>query len=110
LLARLPVEQGDEGDSFFIIVSGEAVVTKTITVENEDGTTDEEVVEVNRLHKGDYFGELALLTNRPRAATVTAVGDVDCIRLTNQGAHGSAQTQLGLINELTHTRTRSMAC
>lgn len=78
-------------------------MTKTITVENEDGTTDEEVVEVNRLHKGDYFGELSLLTNRPRAATVTAVGDVDCIRLTNQGAHRSEKTQLGVIDELTHT-------
>jgi len=38
-------------------------------------------VEVNRLHKGSYFGELALLTDKPRAATVTAVGDVECVCL-----------------------------
>jgi len=42
-------------------------------------------VEVNRLQKGSYFGELALLTDRPRAATVTAVGDVECVCLDTKG-------------------------
>ena len=42
-------------------------------------------MEVNRLRKGDYFGELSLLTDKPRAATVTAVGDVDCICLDTKG-------------------------
>ena len=32
-----PVEQGDAGDSFYVIVDGEAVVTKTITVEVRSG-------------------------------------------------------------------------
>ena len=31
--------------------------------------------EVKVLHKGEYFGELALLNKKPRAATVYAVGD-----------------------------------
>ncbi|KAF7262182.1 hypothetical protein EG68_00485 [Paragonimus skrjabini miyazakii] len=31
-------------------------------------------VEVNQLGKGDYFGEMALITKRPRAASVYAVG------------------------------------
>jgi len=33
------------------------------------------------LHKGSYFGELALLTDKPRAATVTAIGDIECVAL-----------------------------
>jgi len=37
--------------------------------------------EVGRLKSSDYFGEIALLTNRPRAATVVAVGDIECIKL-----------------------------
>ena len=53
------VRQGDSGDSFFIIVSGRVSVVK-------DGKA------VNRLHKGDFFGELALIEEKPRAASVIA--------------------------------------
>ena len=64
------------------------MVTKKMKKKNEDGTDDdasEVEVEVNRLQKGSYFGELALLTDRPRAATVTAVGDVECVCLDTKG-------------------------
>lgn len=36
-------------------------------------------VEIARCHKGQYFGELALVTNKPRAASAYAVGDVKCL-------------------------------
>ena len=65
------------------------MVTKKMKKKNEDGTDDDNAseveVEVNRLQKGSYFGELALLTDRPRAATVTAVGDVECVCLDTKG-------------------------
>lgn len=38
-------------------------------------------VEVNRLQKGAYFGEIALITNRGRECTVTAVGAVKCMAI-----------------------------
>jgi MFS family permease len=56
------VVEGDAGDSFYMIESGELVVTG-------DGR------ELNRLGPGDVFGEVALLYDIPRSATVTAVTD-----------------------------------
>lgn len=66
------VKQGDYGDEFFIVVEGTAIVTQTI--DNQD-------VKVAELEKSDYFGEIALLLDRPRAATVTAQGELKCVKL-----------------------------
>jgi len=52
--------EGDSGARFFVIVEGEAEVLK-----------DGEVV--RRLGPGDHFGEIALLAEGPRTASVVAV-------------------------------------
>lgn len=52
------VTQGDTGEALYLLLDGSAMVVR-------DG------VEVGRLGRGDYFGELALLDSSPRAATVT---------------------------------------
>lgn len=36
-------------------------------------------VEIARCQRGQYFGELALVTNKPRAASAYAVGEVKCL-------------------------------
>lgn len=38
-----------------------------------------EEVEIGRCSRGEYFGELALVTKKPRAASVYAVGNVKCL-------------------------------
>jgi cAMP-dependent protein kinase regulator len=42
---------------------------------------DEDPVEVGRLGPSDYFGEVALILDRPRAATVVAQGPLKCVKL-----------------------------
>ena len=37
--------------------------------------------EVGQLGPSDYFGEIALMLDRPRAATVTAQGNLKCVKL-----------------------------
>ncbi|KAI8097603.1 cAMP dependent protein kinase regulatory subunit [Halteromyces radiatus] len=60
------IKQGDVGDQFYIIESGNAVFYKL----DENGVQQE----VNQGSRGAYFGELALLNDSPRAATVIASG------------------------------------
>jgi cAMP-dependent protein kinase regulator len=68
------VTQGEPGNDFFIIVDGSAIVTQ-FRNEGDEG------IEVGRLGPSDYFGEIALLLDRPRAATVTARGPLKCVKL-----------------------------
>lgn len=44
----------------------------------------EEPAEVGRLGPSDYFGEIALLLDRPRAATVITRGQLKCVKLDRQ--------------------------
>ena len=63
------IKEGEEGDKFFILDEGEAVATK------------ENMNFKKKYFKGDYFGELALLRNSPRAASVMAVTDCKVLSL-----------------------------
>lgn len=66
------VKQGDTGDRLYIVKSGEAKV-----LIKRDGK--EELV--SYLGEGDYFGELALIRDEPRAATIIATQDTKCFSL-----------------------------
>jgi putative ABC transport system ATP-binding protein len=66
------MRQGDIGDKFYIVLSGR------VDVEIEkDGAR----ATVSHLGPGNFFGELALLHDQPRAATVRAAGPVDLLTL-----------------------------
>ena len=69
------VEQGDVGDTFYIIKKGEAVVYKSVP-------PSAPATEVARLKEGSFFGERALVKNERRAATVTVVSSsMTCLTL-----------------------------
>lgn len=59
-------ETGDTGEHFYLVAEGVAVATQEFAGEER---------EVGRISTGGYFGELALLYNQPRAATIRALSD-----------------------------------
>lgn len=87
--------EGEKGDFMGIITSGTALVTKRIVKEDSEVYDGETVV--NRLRKGDYFGELALLNNSERKATVRAVnGDLSILKI----SLNSFETYCGPLKDL----------
>ena len=55
------IHEGEPGKHFFVLLEGEAEVSR-------DGNA------VNRLGAGDFFGEISLLSDRPTTASVAASG------------------------------------
>ena len=73
------IKEGEPGEAFFFLETGEAEAYKS----DVGGGTEP----VKRYKKGDYFGELALLDDKPRAASVVASqsGEVKVAYLGKQG-------------------------
>jgi CRP/FNR family cyclic AMP-dependent transcriptional regulator len=64
-------KQGAPGREFFVLLEGDADVTK-------DGAS------INTLGAGDFFGEIALVEDTPRTATVTATSPVRALVITDR--------------------------
>ncbi|XP_013981393.1 cAMP-dependent protein kinase type II-beta regulatory subunit [Salmo salar] len=69
------ISQGDLADCFYIVESGQV----RITMKRTRTKKDQEDVDIATCSRGQYFGELALVTNKPRAASAYAVGSVKCL-------------------------------
>ncbi|KAK5694325.1 hypothetical protein LTR17_024903 [Elasticomyces elasticus] len=69
------IREGDQGDKFYLLEAGEAVATNR----SSGGKV------LKEYGKGDYFGELALLDDRPRAASVVARTEVKVATLGKDG-------------------------
>ena len=68
--------QGDYGDAAYIILEGEA----DVLVDTPTGA-----VKVATLGKNDIIGEIAILCDVPRTATVVAHGNLEILRLSKDG-------------------------
>jgi CRP/FNR family transcriptional regulator, cyclic AMP receptor protein len=87
--------EGDHGDRMYIIQQGHVRITKSI-----DGREYELAV----LEKGDFFGEMALVSRIERTATATAVDTVCLLSFDRPGFHGmiekNAKIALNVIDKL----------
>jgi CRP/FNR family transcriptional regulator, cyclic AMP receptor protein len=63
--------EGQPGREFFVIIEGDAVVRRGDR-------------EINRLGAGDFFGEIALVDDRPRTATVVAESPLRALVVTDR--------------------------
>jgi CRP-like cAMP-binding protein len=76
-------EEGQSGVGFFVIREGQAKVT----IDGRD---------VRTLGPGDYFGEIALIAETARTATVTAESELVCYGLTPWEFRPLVQTNAGI--------------
>ena len=65
-------QQGGKADSFYLIYGGSVRIVRT---------QNKKEFQLARLVREDYFGEMALVANRPRSATATALTDTSLLVL-----------------------------
>eukprot|EP00966_Prymnesium_polylepis_P152308 3517838-Prymnesium_polylepis.2 len=88
-------KQGDVGDKLYIIKEGKASIIRDEELCSSPGVCTGERVsgrELDRLYRGQYFGERALLKHEPRMASVVAVGKLLCYSLAKSDFEAMAMT------------------
>jgi CRP-like cAMP-binding protein len=71
------IEEGEMGDAMYVIRRGEVEVTK---LNPKRGTK----IHLAKLNVGDFFGEIALIKNTPRTATITATKKTNLMKLSKE--------------------------
>lgn len=82
------IAEGQPGASMYIIASGEVKVFTN----GPGGTT----VYLARLGEGDFFGEVSMLTGKPRTATITASQRTELLRLDKEKLDNALATYPGI--------------
>ena len=72
------IKEGDEDHTFHLIRAGKV----RISTQNKKDPSKEVVL--GSLGEGSFFGEVSMLTSKPRTASVTAVGSVELLTLTRE--------------------------
>lgn len=84
------INEGDPGTSMYLIASGEVKVY-TRAAGNNGGT-----LYLARLGEGDFFGEVSVLTGKPRTATITASQRTELLRLDKSKLDGVLSKHPGI--------------
>ena len=68
------IKEGSDAIGCFLLASGEVEVVKGLDSPNQEVLAT--------LGPGDFFGEMAIIDDSPRSATVRAITDTECIAIT----------------------------
>lgn len=82
------VAEGAPGDSMFILTSGKVKAY----VKTPKGKS----LKVQEFEEGDFFGEISVLTGKPRTATLTAAEPCDCLELNRASLDEITKTHPGV--------------
>lgn len=91
---ELVIRAGDAGSSMFVVHSGRVQVQIT-----ENGRSRPVAV----LNEGDFFGEMALFTGEPRAATVVALEETEVLEIGHAAMKHIFETNPDLVESLSWT-------
>lgn len=70
---QVVIQEGDMGETMFLIVKGRVTVIKHLGAENE--------LELDQIDSGDYFGEMALFEDRQRSASIRTLTESEFLVL-----------------------------
>lgn len=70
------IQEGESGDTMYLIIRGEVSVIK--------GQEEGREIDLDRIHEGDYFGEMALFEDMPRSATIRTLTPIRLLVLHKQ--------------------------
>ena len=90
------IAEGDPGDAFFLLAEGNVEVSR---LNNKKPQT------LAKLPAGSLFGEMALVSNAPRGATVTATEDCDLLELKRVALEEQGH-KLASVTQALHAFTR----
>jgi signal transduction histidine kinase len=88
--------EGVKEETFYVLLDGEVEVSKVIN--------DTEARILKHLHNGDFFGEMGIIHNAPRAATVTTTKDSTVLEINRAGfedaLNQSSSVSLAMVREV----------
>jgi len=92
------IKEGDSGETMYMIITGDVSVIK-----GQEGGHE---IELDRIHEGDYFGEMALFEDQVRSATIRAEDETRLLvlhkREFNEIVREYPQIALHICKELSH--------
>ena len=93
--------QGDTGVGLYIIISGAVRITQA-------NNPDRAVIELARIGSGEVLGEMSLLDDLPRSATMTAINDVTALLLPIWEFRAALQSHPGIAIKLLGVLSRRL--